>query len=442
MSATTLPRLRRSLVAAAAAVFVAAAALIAVMVPRPANAAQLTQITDFGNNPSNLEMYLYVPDNLPPEPAMVLGIHWCTGDANAFYSGTEWARLADQYGFIVVYPSVTRSSKCWDVASAASLNGTGSDSVGIKSMMDWTIARYGVDTNRIFSTGISSGAMMTNVMLGVYPEVFEAGAAFSGVPYTCFATTNGSEWNSQCSQGQINRTPQQWGDAVRTTNPGYSGPWPRMQIWHGTNDDALLYPNFQEQIDQWTNVNGTDQTPDFSDTPQANWNRTRYGGTGAQAPVEAISLQGVGHNLMANGMAAKALEFFGLTTPVDPTTSPTTGPTDPTTSPTGGPTGACSAAIKVVSTWNSGSGISGWQANVDVTAGSAAITGWTLRWTWPSGQTISSSWNATVTSSGAAVTAEDVGWNGSVAAGQTRTSAWGFVATGSPVTPTVTCTPA
>jgi len=436
MSTSALPHLRRGLIAAAAAMFVAAVALVAVMIPNPASAATLTQVTNFGNNPSNIEMYLYVPDNLAPEPALVLGIHWCGGSANAFYTGTEWARLADQYGFIVIYPSVTRASKCWDVASEASLSGTGSDSVGIKSMMDWTISRYGVDTDKIFSTGTSSGAMMTNVMLGVYPEVFEAGASFSGVPYTCFRTGSSSEWNSQCSGGEIDRTPQQWGDEVRATNPGYTGPWPRMQIWHGTNDDVLRYPNFQEQIDQWTNVNGTDQTPDFSDTPQANWNRTRYGGTGAQAAVEAISLQGVGHNLYTNGMAAKALEFFGLTTPVDPTSSPTAGPTDPTSSPTGGPAGGCSAAIKVVSTWNSG-----WQANVDVTAGSAAISGWTLQWTWPGGQTVTSSWNADVTSSGSSVTAEDVGWNGSVAAGQTRTSTWGFIGSGTAATPAVTCTP-
>ncbi|MFB9661830.1 PHB depolymerase family esterase [Glycomyces mayteni] len=424
--------MRRGLMAAATAVFVAAAALIAVMIPRPASAASLTEITNFGTNPSALQMYLYVPDNVDPEPALVVAIHYCTGSGPAMYSGTEWAQLADQYGFIVLYPSVTRSSKCWDVSSAASLAGTGSDTVGVKSMMDWVDARYNVDPDQVYSTGISSGAMMTNVMLAVYPEVFAAGASFSGVPYTCFATTNGSEWNSECSGGTINRTPQQWGDAVRGANPGYSGPWPRMQIWHGTADDTLRYPNFQEQIDQWTNVHGTDQTADYSDVPQANWNRTRYGGTGAQAAVEAISLQGVGHNLYSWGMASKALEFFGYDTDVDPTTSPT----DPVTTPTGGPAGGCSAAIKVVSSWNSG-----WQANVDVTAGSAAITGWRLTWTWTGGQTISSSWNATVTSSGTAVTATDVDWNGAVAAGQTKTSAWGFIGTGAPATPTVTCTP-
>lgn len=435
MQATTVPRARRGLVAAAAAVVTAAAALIAIMMPQPANAAQLTEITDFGSNPSNLQMYLYVPDNVDPEPALVVGIHWCGGSGPEFHSGTEWAQLADQHGFIVLYPSVTRSSKCWDVSSPASLGGTGSDTVGVKSMMDWVFANHDVDADQVYSTGISSGAMMTNVMLALYPEVFEAGAAFSGVPYTCFATDNGSEWNSQCSQGQLDRTPAQWGDAVRSANPGYTGPWPRMQIWHGTDDDTLFYQNFGEQIDQWTNVHGTDQTADYADTPQPNWNRTRYGGTGTQAAVEAISLQGTGHNLYSWGMAASALEFFGYHETVDPTDPPTDDPTEEP--PTEEPNGDCSATINVVNSWGSG-----WQADVDVTAGSASLSGWTLTWTWPGGQSISSSWNADVSGSGTSVTASDVGWNGSVSSGQTKTSAWGFIATGSPATPAVTCTPA
>ncbi len=211
-----------------------------------------------------------------------------------------------------------------------------------------------------------------------------------------------------------------------------------MQIWHGTNDDVLFYQNFQEQIDQWTNVNGTDQTPELSDTPQTNWNRTRYGGTGAQAPVEAISLQGVGHNLVVNGMAAKALEFFGLDSRCGPDDL-AEPPARPTRRPA--PRAARPARARR-SSRSSAPGHSGWQANVDVTAGSAAITGWNLHWTWPGGQTISSSWNADVSGSGSSVTAGDVGWNGSVAAGQTRTSTWGFIGTGSAATPTVTCTPA
>ncbi len=102
--------------------------------------------------------------------------------------------------------------------------------------------------------------LTTNVLLGLYPDVFVAGAAFSGVPFGCFATTNGSEWNSDCANGLITKTPQQWGDLVRNAYPGYTGPRPRMQTWHGTNDEVLRYPNFGEQIKQWTNVLGVSQT--------------------------------------------------------------------------------------------------------------------------------------------------------------------------------------
>ncbi len=54
------------------------------------------------------------------------------------------------------------------------------------------------------------------------------------------------------------------------------------------------------------------QTPSFTDHPQSSWTRTCYGGTGTQAPVEAISVQGVGHQLPLSGMAAMAISFFGL----------------------------------------------------------------------------------------------------------------------------------
>lgn len=431
MTASTGPARRRAAVVAVTALFALAAALIAVMQPRAASAAQLAQIDDFGANPGNLEMYLYVPDNVSPEPAIIVAPHWCTGSGPDVYNGTQYDELSEQYGYIVVYPSVTRSSKCFDVYTQASLSGTGSDSVSVKSMVDHVLSTYGADPDRVFATGHSSGAMMTNVLLGVYPEVFKAGSSYSGVPFTCFATMGGSEWNSECSGGNIDRTPQQWGDAVRGANPGYSGPWPRMQIWHGTEDDVLRYPNFNEQIEQWTDVNGLGQTPDHTDHPQANWTRTRYGGTGGQAPVEAISMQGTGHDVP--DQAAETLRFFGLDEPDDggSTTPPDdTTPPDETTPPADGD---CTAAIDVVNDWGSG-----WQGDVSVTAGASGVSGWTLTWTWPSGQSISSSWNADVSSSGSSVTAGDAGWNGAVSAGQTR-QAWGFIASGPAAAPEVTC---
>ena len=182
------------------------------------------------------------------------------------------------------------------------------------------------DPSNVYVTGASSGGMMTNVLLADYPDVFKAGAAFMGVPYHCFAGNGVAVWNSACANGQVIMTPQQWGDLARAADPGYNGPRPRMQLWHGTADTTLNFANFGEEIKQWTNVLGVSQTPSFTDSPQSGWTRTRYGGTGIGAPVEGISVQGAGHVLPLSGMAAFAIQFMGLNTTSSPTPTPTPPP--------------------------------------------------------------------------------------------------------------------
>ncbi|MGI5288139.1 hypothetical protein ACQEVF_33045 [Nonomuraea polychroma] len=39
----------------------------------PAASAQLTEVTGFGTNPTNLRMHLYVPDGIPARPALLVG---------------------------------------------------------------------------------------------------------------------------------------------------------------------------------------------------------------------------------------------------------------------------------------------------------------------------------------------------------------------------------
>jgi len=395
-----MKRLTQALLALTAAVSAIGASVL--LPAAPAAAATLQEVTGFGTNPTNLRMHLYVPDRVAARPAVVVAVHYCGGSGQAFYSGTQYAALADRYGYVVIYPSVTRSSLCWDVSSPAALRrGGGSDPVGVMSMVNYVQQRYNTDPARVFVTGTSSGAMMTNVLLGDYPDVFKAGASFAGVPFGCFATTNGSEWNSQCSGGQLIKTAQQWGDLVRGAYPGYTGPRPRMQIWHGTNDDVLRYPNFGEQVKQWTNVHGLSQTPTFTDTPQSGYTRTRYGGTGGMAPVEAISMQGVTHNLPVD--AAQVIRFFGLDgTP--PITSTTTTPP---------PAGTGCRVEYAVNAWNTGL-----TTAVTITnTGNTAVDSWSLAFTLPSGQSITSGWNATYTPASGAVTARNVAHNAVIAPG-------------------------
>jgi acetylxylan esterase len=432
-------RLRSTMIGAAglATALVAATLTLA----QPASAASLVEVTGFGTNPSNLRMHLYVPDRVQARPGILVAVHYCTGSGPAFYSGTQFAQQADQYGFIVIYPSVTQASDgCFDVASAQTLrHDGGSDSLGIVSMVRYALSTYNADPARVYATGVSSGAMMTNVLLGAYPDIFKAGSAFAGVPFACFSGPN--SWNSDCASGLITKTPQQWGDLVRAGYPGYSGARPRMQLWHGTADTTLHYVNFGEEIKQWTNVHGLSQTPTSTDTPQSGWTRTRYAG-GSTVLVEAISMQGVGHNLPVQ--AAAAIAYFGLNVATSPSAtpssaspspsrSPSTSPSaSPSTSPTGGAR-SCAATFTVTSSW-----AGGFVATVKVTAGGSSISGWKVTLALPAGAAVTNSWNGQFSAAAGTIMVTNMSYNGTLGAGQS--TEFGFQGSGSATGTTVACT--
>jgi acetylxylan esterase len=270
---------------------------------------QLEEVVDFGINPTGVQMFVYKPTKIIHRPPLIVAIHYCTGTAQAYFDYTEYANFADKYGYYVVYPDAPDPGGCWDVNTNATLthNG-GGDSIAIASMIKYSIANYGVDPQRVYVTGTSSGAMMTNVLAGAYPDLFQAGAAFAGVPYACFAGPYA--WNSDCSTGSISKTPQEWGDLVRGGDPGYKGPRPKMQIWQGTLDVGLDYKNFQQGINQWTNVFGYSTTPvqTIDNSPLTNWTRYIFG-----PKFQAISALGVDHNIPVQ--ATDVLEWFGIIKP-------------------------------------------------------------------------------------------------------------------------------
>ncbi|MFI6163833.1 non-reducing end alpha-L-arabinofuranosidase family hydrolase [Micromonospora haikouensis] len=70
----------------------------------------------------------------------------------------------------------------------------------------------------------------------------------------------------------------------------------------------------------------------------------------------------------------------------------------------------CSVNYAVSSQWGEGFG-----ANVSITNLGDPVSSWTLTWSYGAGQTVTQAWNATVTQSGAAVTAKNVSYNGSIA---------------------------
>ncbi|HKB30236.1 MAG TPA: cellulose binding domain-containing protein [Streptosporangiaceae bacterium] len=69
----------------------------------------------------------------------------------------------------------------------------------------------------------------------------------------------------------------------------------------------------------------------------------------------------------------------------------------------------------------------GFQAQVTVTNGSTSRTSSTVGWTFPGDQKINNIWNATSTQSGESVTAKNMSYNGTLAAG--AATSFGFTGT-------------
>jgi len=310
----------------------------------PAKAASLQQVTSWGATgvPTYIAMYIYVPDKLATNPPILVVSHYCGGDAAGVYGEANSGGIvtaSNTYGFIMIFPQnhlpgTTRN--CWDVGSAASLtHDGGGDTQAIAQMVKYTITKYSANANRVYATGTSSGAMMTEALLAVYPDVFKAGAEFSGVPAGCWADgyTESNQWSGNCAGGKTTFTAQQWGDKVRAMYAGYTGYRPRVQLWHGMADPTINYNNQTEAIKEWTNVLGLNTTPDSTTTVSLSshsWTRQQWKNSCGYTVLDAWGEANGPHGTDANLNSTYVIPFLGLDQ---------TGATDPEICSGGGASG-------------------------------------------------------------------------------------------------------
>jgi acetylxylan esterase len=268
--------------------------------------------------PSYISMYEYIPAKLAASPPIVVAAHYCGGSASAFFgAASSIVAAADKYGFIMIFPQTTNpatSAKCWDVGSKASLtHDGGGDTQAIAQMVKYEIDKRHADAGRVYVMGASSGAMLTEAMLAVYPDIFKAGAEFSGVPAGCWSAgwSASSNWGGTCAGGQAMKTAEQWGDLVRGMYPGYSGFRPRVQLWHGTADTTINYNNQTEAIKEWTNVLGLSMTPTSTDsTSVSGFKIEKWQNSCGFTLLEAHTQANGGHTTPIDANAV--ISFFGL----------------------------------------------------------------------------------------------------------------------------------
>lgn len=91
---------------------------IAALVPLASSlSSSLVKVEGYVSPVDDVAMYAYVPDTTPTDTqAIIVAIHSCERSAGYYFENTGYASLADQYGYIVVYPNVSTASGCWDVS--------------------------------------------------------------------------------------------------------------------------------------------------------------------------------------------------------------------------------------------------------------------------------------------------------------------------------------
>jgi len=342
---------------------------------------------------------------------VIFGLHWLNGTANDVATGggdgAVWAFYGQKQlaGNSTIFVAPQGIDNGW-------ANSGGRDLTFIDDLTALVENGLCVDTSLVFAMGWSYGGSMSYALACARPAVFRAVVVYSGANL------------SGCNGG--------------TQPVAYFG-------IHGTHDSVLNISNGRSLRDTFVRNNGcTAQNPAEPAQGSLRHITTVYSGCRPGYPVQWAAFDGdhipdpvdgstgaSGARTWTSGEAWTFISQFTSTTP-PVTTPPVTSPPATTTPPVTTPPATGSCAVKVtVNAWNNGL-----TENITIQNTSAAtVDGWSLAFTLPAGQAITSGWNAGFRSSGSSVTATNVSYNGVLAPGGSTTIGFQATHTGNAAAP-------
>jgi polyhydroxybutyrate depolymerase len=187
---------------------------------------------------------LHVPTgyNKSKSYPLVFCLHGSAGNSKTQSERTKFSQLADKEGFFIVYPEAENKARQWN--AGFELNNKVDDVNFIRTLIGQFSAKYNIDQNAVYCSGLSSGAMMA-YRLGV--ELSDKISAIASVAGTLTKIAS-------------------------TSYPSFSIP---LLIIHGTkdtrvpwesktNDSKSLIFSVQETLRRWQIFNNATTIPQIT----------------------------------------------------------------------------------------------------------------------------------------------------------------------------------
>lgn len=254
---------------------------------------RLKVLGGFASNPGQLNAWIYVPECAGPGAPLVVVLHGCTQNAAGYDESSGWSRLAEEHGFLLLYPEQQRLNNpnlCFNWFSPNDAAREKGEALSIREMVESVQGRFATDPKRVFVTGLSAGGAMAAAMLATYPEVFAGGAVIAGLP---FGVASSVPEAFDRMRGHAGLGPAALADLVRAAS-AHTGRWPTLSVWHGSADQTVDQSNASALVEQWRSVHGAPKKPARSDLVRGHAHRVWVDSEGREV-IEEYCIAGLGH---------------------------------------------------------------------------------------------------------------------------------------------------